>query len=90
MPLAAFTMAGLLFVYARTSIRLAKQNAQLHREADGELFGLLLPNISFPYIPKSKLKLQDQVGKYPGETKPYDSTARRKQPLQDSSWKDPK
>jgi len=35
MPLAAFTMAGLLFVYSRTSIRLAKQNAQLHREADG-------------------------------------------------------
>jgi len=35
MPIAAFTMACLLFVYARTSIRLAKENAQLHREADG-------------------------------------------------------
>jgi hypothetical protein len=34
-PLAAFTMAGLLFVYARTSIRAAKLNAQRHREADG-------------------------------------------------------
>ncbi|EOA92339.1 uncharacterized protein SETTUDRAFT_18981 [Exserohilum turcica Et28A] len=34
-PLAAFTMAGLLFVYARTSIRAAKLNAQKHREADG-------------------------------------------------------
>ena len=28
-------MAGLLFVYSRTSIRAAKRNAQLHREADG-------------------------------------------------------
>ncbi|KAF2872589.1 hypothetical protein BDV95DRAFT_570137 [Massariosphaeria phaeospora] len=34
-PLAAFTMAGLLFVYARISIRAAKLNAQKHREADG-------------------------------------------------------
>jgi hypothetical protein len=34
-PLAAITMAGLLFVYARTSIRAAKLNAQKHREADG-------------------------------------------------------
>lgn len=34
-PLAAFTMAGLLFVYSRTSIRAAKLNAQRHREADG-------------------------------------------------------
>ena len=28
-------MAGLLFVYSRTSIRAAKLNAQRHREADG-------------------------------------------------------
>lgn len=28
-------MAGILFVYARTSIRAAKLNAQKHREADG-------------------------------------------------------
>jgi hypothetical protein len=34
-PLAAVTMAGILFVYARTSIRAAKLNAQKHREADG-------------------------------------------------------
>ena len=34
-PVAAFTMACLLFVYARTSIRAAKSNAQRHREADG-------------------------------------------------------
>ncbi|RMZ66165.1 CSEP effector [Pyrenophora seminiperda CCB06] len=34
-PLAAVTMAGLLFVYARTSIRAAKLNAKKHREADG-------------------------------------------------------
>lgn len=34
-PLAALTMAGLLFVYARTSIRAAKLNARKHREADG-------------------------------------------------------
>ncbi|KAL7271577.1 hypothetical protein RUND412_005659 [Rhizina undulata] len=35
MPLAAATMAGLLFVYTRTSIHAAKANAKLHREADG-------------------------------------------------------
>ena len=34
-PIAAFTMAGLLFLYASTSIRAAKRNARLHREADG-------------------------------------------------------
>ncbi|KAF2201981.1 hypothetical protein GQ43DRAFT_462722 [Delitschia confertaspora ATCC 74209] len=34
-PLAALTMAGILFIYARTSIRAAKLNAQKHREADG-------------------------------------------------------
>ncbi|KAK5162846.1 hypothetical protein LTR04_002945 [Oleoguttula sp. CCFEE 6159] len=34
-PAAALTMAALLFVYARTSIRAAKLNAQRHREADG-------------------------------------------------------
>lgn len=34
-PLAAFTMAGLLFVYSRTTIRAAKLNAQKRREADG-------------------------------------------------------
>jgi len=28
-------MAGLLFVYTRTSIQAAKRNAQKHREADG-------------------------------------------------------
>lgn len=35
MPLAAFTMATILFVYTRTSIQAAKRNAQRHREADG-------------------------------------------------------
>ena len=34
-PLAAVTMAGLLFVYARSSIQAAKRNAKRHREADG-------------------------------------------------------
>ncbi|TVY81043.1 hypothetical protein LSUE1_G002777 [Lachnellula suecica] len=34
-PLAAFTMATILFIYARTSIQAAKRNAQKHREADG-------------------------------------------------------
>jgi hypothetical protein len=34
-PLAAFVMASILFVYARTSIQVAKRNAQKHREADG-------------------------------------------------------
>ncbi|KAH8596508.1 hypothetical protein B0O99DRAFT_620610 [Bisporella sp. PMI_857] len=34
-PLAAFCMASILFVYARTSIQAAKKNAQQHREADG-------------------------------------------------------
>lgn len=35
MPMAAATMAILLFVYTRTSINAAKTNARLHREADG-------------------------------------------------------
>ncbi|SLM40931.1 hypothetical protein LPUS_11789 [Lasallia pustulata] len=34
-PIAALTMASLLYVYSRTSIRAAKRNAQKHREADG-------------------------------------------------------
>jgi hypothetical protein len=34
-PLAAFVMASILFVYARTSIQAAKRNAQKHRDADG-------------------------------------------------------
>ena len=34
-PAAAFTMACILFVYTRTSIRAAKANAQRHRDADG-------------------------------------------------------
>lgn len=34
-PLVAFTMAGLLFVYTRSSIRAAKRNAERHRVADG-------------------------------------------------------
>jgi len=34
-PLAAFTMASLLFVYTRSSIYAAKRNAKRHREADG-------------------------------------------------------
>ncbi|CAF9913394.1 hypothetical protein IMSHALPRED_001006 [Imshaugia aleurites] len=34
-PIVAFTMAGLLFVYTRSSIYAAKRNAQRHRAADG-------------------------------------------------------
>ncbi|ETI22474.1 hypothetical protein G647_06549 [Cladophialophora carrionii CBS 160.54] len=34
-PIAAIVMAGLLYTYSVTSIRAAKRNAQLHREADG-------------------------------------------------------
>ncbi|OAP60843.1 hypothetical protein AYL99_05845 [Fonsecaea erecta] len=34
-PIAAVVMAGLLYTYAVTSIRAAKRNAKLHREADG-------------------------------------------------------
>lgn len=34
-PIAAFTMAGLLFVYSRSSIKAAKRNAERHRSADG-------------------------------------------------------
>ncbi len=37
-PIAAFTMAGLLFVYSRTSIKAAKRNAERHRRADGGQF----------------------------------------------------
>jgi len=43
-PVAAFTMACILFVYARTSIRAAKANAQRHREADTGGEGLSLLN----------------------------------------------
>ncbi|KAI4731921.1 hypothetical protein E4T49_00279 [Aureobasidium sp. EXF-10728] len=39
-PAAAFTMACLLFVYTRTSIRAAKANAQRHRDADSAGEGL--------------------------------------------------
>ncbi|KAH8155821.1 uncharacterized protein LAJ45_00833 [Morchella importuna] len=35
MPMAAATMAILLFVYTRTSINAAKTNAKMQREADG-------------------------------------------------------
>ncbi|KAF2766411.1 hypothetical protein EJ03DRAFT_246397, partial [Teratosphaeria nubilosa] len=41
-PAAAFTMACLLFVYARTSIRAAKGNARRHRDADSGGEGLSL------------------------------------------------
>lgn len=34
-PIAALVMAGLLYTYSVTSIRAAKRNAKLHREADG-------------------------------------------------------
>lgn len=34
-PIAAFTMAGILYVYTRSSIHAAKQNAARHRTADG-------------------------------------------------------
>jgi len=45
-PAAALTMACLLFVYTRTSIRAAKANAQRHREADSGGEGLNLLNES--------------------------------------------
>ena len=34
-PIVAVTMAGMLFVYSRTSIKAAKRNAERHRMADG-------------------------------------------------------
>ena len=34
-PILAMTMAGLLFIYSRTSIKAAKRNAERHRMADG-------------------------------------------------------
>jgi hypothetical protein len=34
-PIAAFTMAGILLVYTRSSIRAAKLSVRKHREADG-------------------------------------------------------
>ncbi|KAK5127351.1 hypothetical protein LTR85_006690 [Meristemomyces frigidus] len=43
-PVAAFTMACILFVYTRTSIRAAKENAQRHRDADSGGQGLSLLN----------------------------------------------
>ncbi|TKX18708.1 hypothetical protein C1H76_9498 [Elsinoe australis] len=45
-PAAAFTMACILFVYTRTSIRAAKENAQRHRLADSGGQGLDLLNES--------------------------------------------
>ncbi|KAG8622863.1 hypothetical protein KVT40_009374 [Elsinoe batatas] len=45
-PAAAFTMACILFVYARTSIRAAKENAQRHRQVDSGGQGLDLLNES--------------------------------------------
>ena len=45
-PAAAFTMACLLFVYARMSINAAKANAQRHRDADSGGEGLSLLNES--------------------------------------------
>lgn len=45
-PAAAFTMALILFVYTRTSIRAAKANAQRHRDADTGGEGLSLLNES--------------------------------------------
>lgn len=41
-PMAAFTMACLLFVYTRTSIKAAKENAKRHRDADSGGEGLNL------------------------------------------------
>jgi phosphate/sulfate permease len=43
-PVAAFTMACILFVYARVSIRAAKENAQRHRDVDSGGEGLSLLN----------------------------------------------
>lgn len=43
-PAAAFTMALILFVYTRTSIRAAKENAQRHRDVDSGGEGLSLLN----------------------------------------------
>lgn len=34
-PIVAVVMAGMLFVYSRTSIKAAKRNAERHRMADG-------------------------------------------------------
>ena len=34
-PIVTLTMAGIVFVYARSSIYAAKRNARIHREADG-------------------------------------------------------
>ena len=34
-PIVAVTMAGMLFVYSRTSIKAAKRHAERHRMADG-------------------------------------------------------
>ncbi|KAL1296844.1 hypothetical protein AAFC00_004467 [Neodothiora populina] len=55
-PAAAFTMAMILFVYTRTSIRAAKANAQRHRDADSGGQGLDLYNES-----RRRHGLADQV-----------------------------
>jgi len=43
-PVAAFTMACILFVYARMSISAAKANAQRHRDVDSAGEGISLYN----------------------------------------------
>ncbi|KAK6524313.1 hypothetical protein TWF694_005965 [Orbilia ellipsospora] len=37
MPLAAFTMAGILLVYTRSSIHRAKQDTQMRRRPTGDM-----------------------------------------------------
>lgn len=63
-PAAAFTMACLLFVYTRTSIRAAKANAQRHRDADSGGEGLNLLNES-----RRRHGLADRVENHGGSVK---------------------
>lgn len=50
-PIVAFTMASLLFVYTRSSIRAAKRNAERHRVADGgQISWSVSPTCSFNVV----------------------------------------
>lgn len=78
-PIAALTMAGLLFVYARSSVYAAKRNASKHREADGGQISWrnesqrrhgVLNKPEEPLTLKSLIKQDTDVKGHPGGKKP--------------------
>ena len=68
-PLAAFVMAGLLYVYSRTSIQAAKRNAQRHREADGGQIDWRRENLRRHGVLKAPSSEKGPVSELVGEAK---------------------